>query len=156
VVGVNTRLSGLLAARVGLLFAVAVAVAAVVMTAVAQPATLPDLLGEIETRLRETLVFAWIGFVVLAAWVAPFDRLRYRVAFAVGAWTVASLVIGILGSVFRNAGRRVEYGTPLEPLDILLEGVAYGIASSLSTVTSGLAVAIAYVLVARFGGVSTE
>jgi hypothetical protein len=45
VVGVNTRLSGLLAARVGLLFAVAVAVAAVVMTAVAQPATLPDLLG---------------------------------------------------------------------------------------------------------------
>jgi len=122
VVGVNTRLSGLLAARVGLLFAVAVAVAAVVMTAVAQPATLPDLLGEIETRLRETLVFAWIGFVVLAAWVAPFDRLRYRVAFAVGAWTVASLVIGILGSVFRNAGRRVEYGTPLEPLDILLEG----------------------------------
>jgi hypothetical protein len=154
---VNLRPSDLLAGvRVGLLFVAGILVSVVFATAATSPATLPDLLAAIESGLREVLMFAWPAFFLLAAWVAPFERPLSRGAFATGAWGFASIVVGIAGSIFQSTARHVEYGTPLEPLNTLLDGISFAVAGPLVTAKSAVALAVGYVLVARFGGVATK
>jgi hypothetical protein len=154
---VNLRSTDLLAGvRVGLLFVAGILVTVVFATVATPPATLPDLLAGVETGLREVLMFAWPAFFLLAAWVAPFERPLPRGAFATGAWGFASIGVGIVGSIFQSTSRHVEYGTPLEPLNILLDGISFAVAGPLVTVKSAVALAVGYVLVTRFGGVSTE
>ena len=153
----NPRPTDLMAGvRVGLLFVAGILVTVVFATVATPPATLPDLLAEVESGLREVLMFAWPAFFLLAAWVAPFERPLSRAVFATGAWGFASIVVGIAGSIFQSTSRHVEYGTPLEPLNILLDGISFAVAGPLVTAKSAVALAVGYVLVDQFGGVSAE